>query len=342
MRSRGFFIGASAFFNMTGMEAASITPPISDFVQPFQIEGHGVRGRLVRLDRVASEIIEKHAYPEAVARLLSEMMALAAILAATLKYEGVFTLQAKGNGAVRLMVADVTSAGNVRGYAQFDAAAVAAIPSASANLMRLTGGGYLAFTVDQGEHAERYQGIVELEGSSLVECIHHYFQQSEQLQAAFKLAVEHHADGWRAGAIMLQRLPAQGGQGGGWTPDGSSPHDWHGRNENNFDSGTEEAEDAWRRAVVLMASAQDKELLGPETGINDLLYRLFHEDGVRVFTGHDLKAQCRCSRGRVENALKSLAPDEVHDLAIDGDLVVTCEFCNSEYRFALTDIVPAG
>ncbi|WP_374653294.1 Hsp33 family molecular chaperone HslO [Dongia sp.] len=329
------------------MESASITPPVSDFVQPFQIEGHGVRGRLVRLDRVASEIIDKHAYPEAVAHLLSEMMALAAILAATLKYEGVFTLQAKGNGAVRLMVADVTSAGNVRGYAQFDAQAVAAIPPGSANLMRLTGGGYLAFTVDQGEHAERYQGIVELEGSSLVDCIHHYFQQSEQLQAAFKLAVEHHADGWRAGAIMLQRLPAQGGgrgggqgsgQGSGWTPDGSSPHDWHGRNENSFDAGTEEAEDAWRRAVVLMASAQDRELLGPETGINDLLYRLFHEDGVRVFTGHDLKAQCRCSRGRVENVLKSLAPEELGDLAIDGSLVVTCEFCNSEYRFALGDV----
>ncbi len=128
-----------------------------------------------------------------------------------MKYEGVFTLQAKGNGAVRVLVADVTSAGAVRGYAQFDADAVAAIPAASANLMRLTGGGYLAFTVDQGEHAERYQGIVELEGPSLVECIHHYFRQSEQLQAAFKLAIEHHDGGWRAGAIMLQRLPAQGG-----------------------------------------------------------------------------------------------------------------------------------
>ena len=91
-------------------------------------------------------------------------------------------------------------------------------------------------------------------------------------------------------------------------------------------------------AVVLMASAQDRELLGPETGINDLLYRLFHEDGVRVFTGHDLKAQCRCSRGKVENVLNSLGPDELNELAVDGALVVTCEFCNSEYRFALGDV----
>lgn len=323
---------------MPGMESTRLTPPTSDFVQPFQIEGHGVRGRLVRLDGVASEIIAKHAYPEPVAHLLTEMMALAAILAATLKYEGVFTLQAKGNGAVRVLVADVTSAGAVRGYAQFDAEAVAAIPAASANLMRLTGGGYLAFTVDQGEHAERYQGIVELEGSSLVDCIHHYFQQSEQLQAAFKLAIEHHAGGWRAGAIMLQRLPSQGGNvSPGWTPDGSKPHDWQGGGGFAEIDG-EEAEDAWRRAVVLMASAQDRELLGPETGINDLLYRLFHEDGVRVFTGHDLKAQCRCSRGKVENVLNSLGPDELNELAVDGALVVTCEFCNSEYRFALGDV----
>jgi molecular chaperone Hsp33 len=332
---------------MTVMESSRITQPTSDFVQPFQIEGHGVRGRLVRLDGVASEIVAKHAYPEPVAHLLTEMMALAAILAATLKYEGVFTLQAKGNGAVRVLVADVTSAGHVRGYAQFDKDAVAAIPAASANLMRLTGGGYLAFTVDQGEHAERYQGIVELEGSSLVECIHHYFQQSEQLQAAFKLAIEHHPGGWRAGAIMLQRLPSQGGhrvEGGGWTPEGSSkPHDWQGGSgDATADIDGEEAEDAWRRAVVLMASTQDKELLGPETGINDLLYRLFHEDGVRVFTGHELKAQCRCSRHRVENVLKSLGEDELDDLAIDGNLVVTCEFCNNEYRFALSDVKPSA
>ncbi len=317
----------------------------SDFVQPFQIEGHGVRGRLVRLDGVASEIIAKHAYPESVAHLLTEMMALAAILAATLKYEGVFTLQAKGNGAVRVVVADVTSQGAVRGYAQFDAEAVAAIPAASTNLMRLTGGGYLAFTVDQGEHTERYQGIVELEGSSLVDCIHHYFHQSEQLQAAFKLAIEHHAGGWRAGAIMLQRLPLQGGhvgqEGGGWTPEGTKPHDWQGGGgDTSTNLEAEEAEDAWRRAVVLMASAEDKELLGPETGINDLLYRLFHEDGVRVFTGHDLKAKCRCSRHRVENVLKSLGVDELNELAIDGSLAVTCEFCNSTYRFSLNDVVP--
>lgn len=326
------------------MGTAGSTVPTSDFVQPFQIEGHGVRGRLVRIDRVASEIVAKHAYPEPVAHLLTEMMVLAATLAAMLKYEGVFTLQAKGNGALRLMVADVTSAGAVRGYAQFDAEAVAAIPPAQASLPRLTGGGYLAFTVDQGEHAERYQGIVELDGANLVECIHHYFRQSEQLQAGFKLAVQRHEDGWRAGAITLQRLPSAGGPGGdirgGWLPEGAQATDWLGDAEAEaFD--TDEAEDAWRRAVVLMASAQESELTGPALGIHELLYRLFHEDGVRVFAGHELVAKCRCSAERVERVLQSLIHEELADLAVEGALVVTCEFCNSEYRFTLAEILAA-
>lgn len=339
MPSRGFFIGASACCNMSGMVDPGAFIPASDFVQPFQIEGHGVRGRMVRIDRAASEIIAKHAYPEPVAKLLTEMMVLAATLAAMLKYEGVFTLQAKGNGALRLMVADVTSAGALRGYAQFDAEAIAAIPAAQANLPRLTGGGYLAFTVDQGEHAERYQGIVELDGANLVDCIHHYFRQSEQLQAGFMLAVAHHAGGWRAGAIMLQRLPREGGiAGGGWLPEGSKAADWE--DEAGDYTGAEgEDEDAWRRAMVLMASAKDEELLGPSVGFTDLLYRLFHEDGVRIFPGHALVAQCRCSEERVERVLKSLAKDELDDLAIDGKLVVTCEFCNSEYRFGLAEIL---
>lgn len=340
MRSRAFFIGASASFNMADMSDPGSFIPISDFVQPFQIEGHGVRGRMVRIDKAASEIIAKHAYPAPVAILLTEMMVLAATLAAMLKYEGVFTLQTKGNGALRLMVADVTSAGALRGYAQFDAEAIAAIPPAQANLPRLTGGGYIAFTVDQGEHAERYQGIVELDGANLVECIHHYFRQSEQLQAGFKLAVEPHAGGWRAGAIMLQRIPSEGGSaGGGWLPEGAQGTDWFGADVSAEGVETDVAEDAWRRAMVLMASARNDELTGPAVGITDLLYRLFHEDGVRIFPGHALQAQCRCSAERVERVLKSLAQAELGELAIDGKLVVTCEFCNSAYRFTLAEIL---
>jgi molecular chaperone Hsp33 len=290
-----------------------------DFIQPFSIEGHGVRGRLVRLSGVADRIIRQHAYPDSVARLLAEMMALAAALAAALKYEGVFTLQTKGDGPVRLMVVDITSHGAMRGYAQFDRAQVAAIPAEQASLPRLHGKGYLAFTVDQGQHTDRYQGIVELDGASLADCVHHYFRQSEQLQAGFKIATAKGADGWRAGALMLQRMPQ----------------------ESATEMAAEIAEDAWRRAFVLMASCTDRELLDLEMPATDVLYRLFHEDGVRAFRAQGVEAKCRCSRGRVETVLKAMAPEELAELQVDGTLAVTCEFCNSRYDFPVADFLPA-
>ena len=285
-----------------------------DFVRPFQIEALGIRGRAVRLSRATNEIIHKHAYPESVARLLAEMLTIAAALASALKYEGVFTLQTKSEGAVRLMVADVTSAGALRGYAQFDAEAVAALPS-DASLPQLLGGGYLAFTVDQGEDTDRYQGIVELTGTGLVECVQHYFRQSEQLQAGFMLAVERHESIWHSGVIMLQRLPRE-----------------------DQASMVEIDDESWRRAMLLLASCTPKELLDEGLSTDDLLYRLFHEDGVRVFNGQDLYAQCRCSRERVSSVLRSLPRDELVELETEGALEVTCEFCNSRYSFTLADL----
>jgi len=290
-----------------------------DFIQPFSIEGHGVRGRLVRLSDVVERIIRQHAYPDSVARLLAEMMVLAAALAAALKYQGVFTLQTKGDGPIKLMVVDLTSEGAMRGYAQFDAEKVAAIPTELASLPRLHGKGYLAFTVDQGQHTDRYQGIVEMDGASLSDCVHHYFRQSEQLHAGFKIAASKSEDGWRAGAIMLQRLPR----------------------ENVTEMAEEIADDAWRRAFVLMASCTDRELLDLEMPATDVLYRLFHEDGVRAFRAQGVEAKCRCSRGRVETVLKAMTPDELTELQVDGKLAVTCEFCNSRYDFAVADFLPA-
>jgi molecular chaperone Hsp33 len=286
----------------------------ADFIRPFQIEALGIRGRAVRLSRAVDEIVHKHAYPDPVARLLTEMLTIAAALASALKYEGVFTLQTKSEGAVRLMVVDVTSEGAMRGYAQFDAAAVAALP-ADASLPRLLGGGYLAFTVDQGEDTDRYQGIVELIGADLVECVQHYFQQSEQLKAGFKLAAIEQGGRWHSGVIMLQRLPRE-----------------------ELRDGVEVDDDGWRRAMTLLASCTSKELLDENLPIDDLLYRLFHEDGVRVFKGQGLRAECRCSRERVGSVLRALPRDELKDLEVDGALEVTCEFCNSKYRFTLADL----
>ena len=286
----------------------------ADFIRPFQIEALGIRGRAVRLSRAADEIVHKHAYPQPVARLLTEMLTVSAALASTLKYEGVFTLQTKSEGAVRLMVVDVTSDGDMRGYAQFDAEAVAALPS-DASLPRLLGGGYLAFTVDQGEDTDRYQGIVELTGADLVECVQHYFRQSEQLQAGFKLATVRRDDAWHSGVIMLQRLPRE-----------------------DQSTAAEVDDDSWRRAITLLASCTSKELLDEDLTIDDLLYRLFHEDGVRVFKGETPRAKCRCSAERVGSVLRALPRTELAELETDGALEVTCEFCNSKYRFTLADL----
>ncbi|MDY0882226.1 Hsp33 family molecular chaperone HslO [Dongia soli] len=300
------------------MRTGLTTQNDADVIQPFQIEGLEVRGRLVRLSEVADEILSRHAYPEPVARLLAEMMALTAVLAAALKYDGIFTLQAKGDGPVRLMVVDLTSKGAMRGYAQFDAEAVAGLSPEQPLLPHLLGAGYLAFTVDQGDYTDRYQGIVELTGSSLADSVHHYFRQSEQLQAGFKLAAGKVDGKWRAGALMLQRLPVEGAG----------------------EIAADLAEDAWRRVVAMMASCTDTELIDLDLLVDRLLYSLFHEDGVRVFERQGVEAKCRCSRDRVDNVLRAMPADDLADMWVDGAITVTCEFCNTTYRFQPEDLAP--
>lgn len=292
--------------------------PADDLVQPFQIDRSGLRGRLVRLGPLIDEILTRHAYPEPVAAMLGEAIALAAALSGALKYDGVFTLQTKGDGPIRLLVADVTSDGAVRGYAQFDEAKLADVLAqgeVKGSVPRLLGAGYLAFTVDQGEHTDRYQGIVELQGASLAECAHHYFRQSEQVEAGLKVAVARIADAggvprWRAGSLMVQRLP----------PEGAA---WR----------REAADESWRRAVILMSSSTSAELIDPALSPETLLFRLFHEDGVRVHRRHALDARCRCSRARVETVLRMLPADELSAMKVDGRVTVTCQFCSAAYGF---------
>jgi len=294
-----------------------------DLVQPFQIDRSGLRGRLVRLGPVLDEILTRHDYPEPVALMLGEAIALAAALAGALKYDGVFTLQTRGDGPIRLLVADVTSAGAIRGYAQYDAErlakAIEAAPAGASGLgdsvPRLLGAGHLAFTVDQGEHTDRYQGIVELQGATLAECAHHYFRQSEQVEAGLKVAVARCPDDsgiarWRGGSLMIQRLP----------PEGDAAR-------------RDAAEDGWRRAVILMSSSTSRELVDPGLAPEALLFRLFHEDGVRAYRRHDLMARCRCSRERVETVLRMMPADELATMKIDGHIIVTCQFCSAAYDF---------
>ncbi len=308
------------------MDALDI--PRDDIVLPFQITPSALRGRLVRLGPSVDTILRRHAYPPPVATTLAEMVAIAAALAGTLKYEGVFTMQVKGDGPVRLMVADVTTAGALRGYAQFDEAAVTALGTDRPSVPRLFGAGYLAFTVDQGVHTERYQGIVELTGSTLAECAHHYFRQSEQFQAGLKVAAAEHAaaDGtrhWRAGALMVQRLPPQGAQGSAEGRDIETP----------LDIEAEDAEEGWRRALTLLSSATSAELVAPELLAWQLVDRLFLVEGVQIFRPHEMAHRCRCSRERVAEVLRSLPPAEVEELKVDGKVDVRCEFCNQSHEF---------
>jgi molecular chaperone Hsp33 len=289
-----------------------------DLVQPFQVDPFGLRGRLVRLGPLLDEILTRHAYPEPVAAMLGEAIALAAALAGALKYAGVFTLQTKGDGPIGMLVADIASDGAVRGYAQFDAAKLdkaMAGGDVAGSVPRLMGAGYLAFTVDQGEHTDRYQGIVELQGASLADCAHHYFRQSEQVEAGIKVAVARIRGGdgtvrWRGGSLMIQRLP----------PEGETLR-------------REAAEEGWRRAVILMSSSTSAELVAADLTPEQLLFRLFHEDGVRVYRRHPLLARCRCSRQRVETLLRMLPADELAQMKVDGRVTVTCQFCSAAYGF---------
>ncbi len=310
-------------------------PVAGDFVRPFLLEIPGLLGRLVRLGPVVDTVLTRHHYPGPVAGLLGELLALAGTLSSLLKYEGTFTLQTKGDGPVRLMVADVTSEGELRGYAEVDPAGLETALSAEGGeetpeVARWLGSGYMAFTVDLAPDGERYQGIVELSGDSLADCVNHYFHQSEQLKTAFKLSAGRSAGGWRAGALFLQQMPESGGT---WMP--GLPDE---PEEIVLGSGEE---DDWRRALAFMASCRDEELLSETLPADDLLYRLFHEERVRVYRVRPLSLGCRCSRARLETILRSLPHDEVREMTVDGVVVMTCQFCKVDFRFndaALDDI----
>ena len=296
-----------------------IAPAGDDMVLPFLLEVPSLRGRLLRLGPVVDIILTRHAYPDPVARLLAEMLTLTGLLSSVLKFDGVFSLQTKGDGPIPFMVSDVTAAGVVRGYAEFDAAKLDALSGAGREPTpaRLLGRGHLAFTLDRGPNTDRHQGIVELAGPDLTGAIHHYFRQSEQLKTALKLAVGRSDGQWRAGGLFLQQLPEQSRPEASLTEAAPSSGE----------------EDDWRRNLVLMSTCGDAELLDPGLPVNDLLFRLFHEERVRVYEPRGIAEGCRCSLERIETILQAMSPDQLDDYRIDGEVVVTCQFCGVGYRF---------
>jgi len=289
--------------------------PRDDLVLPFLLPTAGVRGRLVRLGAAADEILTRHDYAGPVAQLLAELLVLTGGLGSLMKFDGIFTLQTKGDGPLRLLVADVTSDGALRAYAEADAAALARLLARepAPSLPRLCGAGWLAFTVDQQDSAQRYQGIVALEGQTLADCFLHYFRQSEQLPTAIHIAAERVADRWRAGGLVLQRLP----------------ENEHGQGELL----AEAREEGWRRATLLMATLKDAELLDPALAAEALIWRLFHEEEIEASPPRSLAARCRCSRRRSERVLAMLSDEELAEMTVEGLVTVTCQFCNRSYGF---------
>ena len=304
----------------------TFTKADDNVIQTFQLDSTNFRGRAVRLGSALNDILGPHDYPAPVAHLVAETITLAVLLSSMLKYSGIFTLQAKGDGPVKMLVADITSDGVVRGCASFDEErveharqplAVLADQEGSQNhLSQYLGKGYIAFTVDQGgDGQDRYQGIVELKGASLVDCVQHYFNQSEQIRTGIKMAVGRREGGWRAGGVMLQKMPDEGGHGE--------------MARSNLE------EDDWRRSMILMDSSTEDELLDVGLHSNVLLMRLFHEEGVRVFKPQDVVKGCRCSRERVDGILVTLSDDDLEYMAQEDDVSVKCEFCSTDYRYSL-------
>ncbi len=285
-----------------------------------------IRGRIASVGRPATTIIERHAYPPLVAGLQAEALALTACLSSSLKFKGIFTLQAKGQGPVRTLFADINDAGHLRGYCSFDEdpevleAAIAGIDiGASLPLGPIMGNGYIAFTVDETDTGGRYQGIVELDQQALGSAAIRWFENSEQLDTKVICVAGGGPQGWQAVALMLQRIPTEGGQGAG-------------------DLATNEvarvaSDDAWHTAKTLMASVKHSELLDPELSPEDIVFRLFNSMAPHSAPARPVMDRCRCSTDKVESMLRQLGQNELDELANPaGELKVVCEFCKTERR----------
>ena len=309
---------------------------LKNYALPFRIEGQNVNGRAVKLNSLATDVLLRHDYPEAVSRLLGEALVLASMLGTMLKFDGRFILQLQGNGPISMLMADYTpeenGLGGLRGFAQFDEAALATALKAGKPPMALLGDkAHMAFTVDQGADMERYQGIVPLEGDTLADAALGYFERSEQIGTALKLAaapllLPGGKTEWRAGGIVVQQMAATGGVVDIETPPEGDP---------------ERVDDDWNRLEILLQTTEDSELLDSDVSGEALAFRLFHEDGVRVFEPRALTFACPCTRQRVLNMLAGLSENDRTEMQAQDNVEVRCEFCNENYVFEPTEAFSA-
>ncbi|MCI0510143.1 molecular chaperone Hsp33 [Chromohalobacter marismortui] len=276
---------------------------MTDQIQRFLFDDTNVRGEIVGLQQAYAEVLDKHAYPEAVNRQLGELLSAVALLTETVKLDGTVSLEVRGQGAVRLLMAESNPGGDLRAIARLEDEA--ALPEENASLAALVGEAQIVITLDPRE-GQRYQGIVAVEADSLAACLEDYFARSEQLATRLWLA----ADGHRAAGMLLQQLP---------------------------DDDAHSDADAWERTVHLATTLSDAELLDLEQ--RELLYRLFHEEQVRVFDPKTLRFGCTCTRERIANALHGLGAEELRSIVQEqGEVETQCHFCHSHYRFSAADI----
>lgn len=302
-----------------------------DHVVPFEVGPLDIRGRAVQLGPLLDDLLGRHDYPEPVARLLAEACVIVVLLGSSLKFEGKFILQTRTDGPVDMLVADFTTPGSLRAYARFDRARLdAAVAAGEASPEKLVGKGVLALTIDQGHHTQRYQGIVQLDSISLEEAAKIYFRQSEQIPTDIKLSVARQmrrGDGgehWRAGGVIAQFLPQ--------APERLRAPDLPG-GDGDLGGDPQPFDAAWQEALVLMGTVEPAELVDPTVGAERLLYRLFHEHGVRVFEGVGVVDRCSCSRERIRNVLQGFSAEEIAASTQDGKITVGCEFCSKSYEF---------
>lgn len=287
-----------------------------NYVSVFQINGQAVRGRAVNLTTALNEALGQDRYPWLVSQLLGEAMMISALIARALKFEGRLLVQCIGSneGAVSLLVADCTTQGHLRGYARYNEDMLRQIELDNKNpgAQALFGEGTFSMTIDQGPDMDQYQGLSAIEGRSLSECAEHYFAQSEQIPTRIKLACgrlqnQGETPSWRGAGLMIQKIA-------------------------DDETRSETGED-WTTAQALFETVTDAELLDPDVSQNTLLYRLFHEDGVRIIDKASIEGKCSCSKERLENTLKSFGREQIEDMAKDGFIEANCEFCAVTYRF---------
>lgn len=325
----------------------ALKPAGDDAVVPFTVESLSARGRAVQLSAGLDALIKRHNYPEPVAALLSEAAVLTALLGSALKFNGKFIMQTQTDGPVNMLVCDYTSpetAGEpaaLRGFARFDAEKLAALSAAqSQDQAHLLGNGTLAFTIDQGAAMQLYQGIVALENMNLEAAAQQYFAQSEQIPTKIRLA----------GAVLMHRSGEDGAlrherRGGGilvqYLPRNTAAEQAEAAAQKT-DEEPQSAEDKWRETELLTATVRNSELTDPQLPVEQLLYRLFHQQGVRVFPPQMIADKCSCSREKLFDVLAGL-PEEERRLSVeDGKIQAKCQFCSAVYEFSPDEFTAAA